>query len=115
MSQESPGPMLWCFIENDTNPFSVVAPVGIWIGNLKEIIREEGIDALAKDLTLWKPTVLIPLKPSQSLAQRIKNLGPDLSTFAGKLDPVDLVTEVFFQERTSTYLDVIVQLPVSGK
>ena len=34
--------------------------------------------------------------------------------FAEKLDPVDSVAEIF-QGQTSTYLDVIVQLPASGK
>ncbi|KAI0255972.1 hypothetical protein BJV78DRAFT_1174803 [Lactifluus subvellereus] len=107
--------MLSCFIENDTSPFLVTAPVGIMIDHLKKLIREEGIDVLAKDLTLWKPRVPIPLEPPLSLAQRIKNLGPDFSTFASNLEPFDLVTEVFQEQTPITYLDVIVQLPASDK
>jgi Crinkler effector protein N-terminal domain len=56
-SQESR--MLWCFIENDTTAFPVTTPIGAMIYDLKELIKEEGINAtehpiFAKDLTLWK-------------------------------------------------------------
>ena len=45
---------LWCFVENDKQPFSVLASIGIVIDNLRELIRAEGVDVPAKDLTLWK-------------------------------------------------------------
>ena len=50
--------MLWCLMEKDTRPFPVTAPIGMRIGELKELIREKGVRVddplLAKDLTLWK-------------------------------------------------------------
>jgi hypothetical protein len=45
-------------MENDTNPFPLVPPIDIVIGQLKKLIHEEGIGVnvplLAKNLTLWK-------------------------------------------------------------
>ena len=49
---------LWCFVENDTDPFPLVPPIDIVIDQLKELIREKGVGVnvplLAKNLTLWK-------------------------------------------------------------
>ena len=51
--------ILWCLVERDYKPFSVICPLTTPIGVLKKLIREEGIGStshavLAKDLTLWK-------------------------------------------------------------
>jgi len=56
MSEER---MLWCLIQGESTPFMVTAPVDINIFQLKELVREKGIDStktsvLAKDLILWK-------------------------------------------------------------
>ena len=58
----------------------------------------------------------IPVKPSGTLAQRLRDLGLGLSQFAEKLDPTDTVA-FSFQSQTPPSLDlnVIVQIPASSK
>lgn len=65
------------------------------------------------DTTLAVP---IPVKPSGTLAQRLRDLKLDLSQFAEELDSADTVA-YSFQSQTppSPTLDVIVQIPASGK
>ena len=58
---------------------------------------------------------MIPVKPSDTLAQRLEALG-DFFQFAGKVDPVDRVSHVFqTQAPTSPHLDVLVQVPTLSK
>ncbi|KAI0277011.1 hypothetical protein BGY98DRAFT_982636 [Russula aff. rugulosa BPL654] len=45
----------------------------------------------SRSFILWKPLRDIPVKPSDSLAERIGNLGLDFSQFAKKLDTADQV------------------------
>ena len=58
----------------------------------------------------------IPVKPSGTLGQRLRDLKLDLSQFAEELDSADTVA-YSFQSQTppSPTLDVIVQIPASGK
>jgi hypothetical protein len=57
---------------------------------------------------------IISIEPSDTLGQRVRALG-DLSLFAGKLDPVHRVTNVFQPQTSTPHLDVIVQIPISSK
>jgi hypothetical protein len=50
---------IWCLIGGDKTPFKVMMPVDGQIADLKDSIKERGIDAtehtiLAKNLTIWK-------------------------------------------------------------
>jgi len=50
---------LWCYVAGDNVPFLVTASSSTFISQLKDLIKEKGINAsehavLAKDLTLWK-------------------------------------------------------------
>src|SRR5258705_43192 len=51
--------VLWCLIQDDSNPFEVTAPVDASIGRLKELIWEKRKNGVlrgsdAADLALWK-------------------------------------------------------------
>jgi hypothetical protein len=62
--------------------------------------------------------VPIPLKPSDTLVERIREVGPDVSKFGTKLHVSDSVAAVFpnhGQISTPIQLDVIVRFPGSGK
>jgi len=50
---------LWCYVAGDNVPFLVTASSSTFISQLKDLIKEKGINAtehavLAKDLNLWK-------------------------------------------------------------
>ena len=65
-------------------------------------------------MTPVKPKNVILVKPSNTLAKRIRGL--NFSQFAEELDVTDLVDDIFKkQPSTSPQLDVIVQFPASGK
>ena len=69
-------------------------------------------------MTPLQPQEVIPVNPSDNLAERVRNLGPRVSQYAEKLDSADLVANVFSNpNQNSTYpqLDVIVQLPGPSK
>jgi crinkler effector protein len=125
---------IWCFIEGDNFPFPVIASSTTFIASLKCRIKEkrsiplQGFDA--GSLILWKvrfsdlltltlrvtplqPMGVVPVKPSNTLATRIRDLGPDISQFARELDPADLVA---FQNQNPTplRLDVIIQVAASA-
>ena len=55
----NPHPMLWCLIEDDSNPFEVTPPVAASVSRLKELVWEKGRNGVlrgtdAKDLALYK-------------------------------------------------------------
>jgi hypothetical protein len=72
-------------------------------------------------VTPLQPLRDIPVKPSDSLAERIGNLGLDFSQFAKKLDTADQVAVVFQNlnqtpaSLDSPLLNVIIQLPAESK
>lgn len=72
---------------------------------------------VAGNLTMWKPTVVIPVKPSETLARRIKDMFPgrDFSKFADKLDPVDSLAVVWPEPPLDVNLHVFISLPESGR
>jgi Crinkler effector protein N-terminal domain len=46
---------LWCLIDGEKSPFKVKLPATLDVSDLKDLIREKGIDVQhAKDLSLWK-------------------------------------------------------------
>ena len=53
---------LWCLVHDESIPFKVTVPTSRYVGDLKELVWEKGInaktDVLAKDLTLWKVCML---------------------------------------------------------
>jgi hypothetical protein len=71
-------------------------------------------------VTPLQPLRDIPVKPSDSLAERIGNLGLDFSQFAKKLDTADQVAVVFQNlnqtpaSLDSPLLNVIIQLPAES-
>jgi hypothetical protein len=59
---------------------------------------------------------VIPVAPSDNLAERIRGLGPDFSQFAGKLDSFDSVAKVFPEQTPACpQLDIIARLPTLCK
>jgi len=104
---------LWCLLEGDMIPFSVNAPSTIRIDELKTMIKERiQADVAAFKFTLWKPRDVILVKPSNTLAQRLGDLGLVYSQFAEELDPADTVANSFqTQILPSPCLNVIVQIP----
>jgi hypothetical protein len=67
-------------------------------------------------VTPVKPKSELPVKSQAPLEERIRNLGADLSKFAGKLDASDVVNDVFQKQPSiSRQLDVIVVAPNIGK
>ena len=57
MADKAPRTLL-CLIEGDSSPFTVTLGGGMYISNLKDLIKQAGITAErpvhARDLTLWK-------------------------------------------------------------
>jgi Crinkler effector protein N-terminal domain len=49
---------LWCLVEGDKTPFSIIASTTTFIGELQKMIKKEKSDALqsfdASSLILWK-------------------------------------------------------------
>jgi hypothetical protein len=53
---------IWCLVEGDTTIFPVTTPLSLPIGELKKLIKEEGINdttILAKDLMLWQVRMIM--------------------------------------------------------
>ncbi|KAI0264039.1 hypothetical protein BGY98DRAFT_1103716 [Russula aff. rugulosa BPL654] len=106
----------WCFAKGH-HPFYVTCS-SVSIDGLKEVIKERMDNSFpSRSFILWKPLRDIPVKPSDSLAERIGNLGLDFSQFAKKLDTADQVAVVFQNlnqtpaSLDSPLLNVIIQLP----
>jgi hypothetical protein len=49
---------IWCLVEGDKNPFSIIVPSTIFIGELQKAIKKERSNVFqrvdASDVTLWK-------------------------------------------------------------
>jgi len=122
-----PDTTLWCLVGRGGIPFSVSASPALTIDELKTKINEtnknnphfQRVDAF--NLMLWKPRDIIPVMPSNTLAQRLSDLGLRLSfsQIAEVLDPAATIARSFqSQDPTSPLLNVIVPkflLRVSGK
>ena len=55
--------VIWCIVQDDTAVFKVTASVDDDVADLKKLVYEQGINTtintfLAKNLTLWKVSVL---------------------------------------------------------
>ena len=125
---------LWCLIDGDLSPFMVTVPTSHYVGDLKELVWEKGInaktDVLAKDLTLWKVlhtetsvkdrcshtrqlNAYEAAEPEDDLAERIKNRiaisGGQLSNIASKLGTTNVLLDVFPEQPAQSCVHVIVQ------
>ncbi|KAI0288544.1 hypothetical protein BC826DRAFT_1107678 [Russula brevipes] len=111
--------ILWCIVRGkvDARPFKLAISLDEDIEDLREKISEKiargrPLDFNPIDLILWKPKENIPLDPTNTLADRIEELGPDFLQFA---DEPNLSAKValVFQNEDKPSLSVIIQFPTS--
>jgi len=106
-------------IQGDNWPNYVTISSTMDFCDVRDAIKEkrketlQGVDSA--NLSLWKPTHDIVIMPSETLADRIANLQLDLPQFGSKIDPFDVVKNIFTRDALkSPFLDLIIQYPALG-
>ncbi|KIM71364.1 hypothetical protein PILCRDRAFT_93899, partial [Piloderma croceum F 1598] len=101
---------IWCLVDSELKPFSVLANVD---DNIDELVRAIRLEKPAlrefgtPNLVLWKLDDPIPIRPALDLAKRIQSPFTD---FAEVLEePTLQVSEVFTQSPSKDHLYIIVK------
>ncbi|KAF8341835.1 hypothetical protein F5887DRAFT_1135823 [Amanita rubescens] len=112
----TPDLRLKCLIEDEVTVFPVDVACNDEVSDLKKLIQKERAQDSLKDvgpypLELWKPRDSNPIAAkADTLAKRIRDLGPDFSKFADKLDPSEIVFSIFTKQPRREYIHIIVKV-----
>ena len=133
---------LKCLIVGESTVFTVIvqrheSDYEPEVSDLKKDIQREGAplkNVHPYNLELWKVSIIDDLRcevtllffqpkgsapifamPDNTLLQRIKSMGDDLSVFADKLDPSDSIFSIFSTQPDTKYIHIIVKVGPTGE
>lgn len=106
-----------CVIDDERDVFIVSLDPQETVSDLKKQIKRERKNRIPErvdtpTLQLWKPSKAdIDAGPEDTLIERIRSLGSDISEFAARLDGYKTVSSIFSDEPLHSQIHIIIRIP----